>query len=184
MYHSCLGDARRRLRLDKTPLGEYRVGMVDKSGETLPHGGANRPEITVSNRRKTVRVSSARLRRLVEFVSAAEERRIDSIDVAIVDADEIESLNRRYLGRDEVTDVLSFDLSEAGSHGLNAQIIVCGDVVVEQGPRHDLSAEDELMLYVIHGLLHLTGWDDAEAGPAERMKTRQEELLAKFVSTG
>ncbi len=117
-------------------------------------------------------------------MSAVEERRVDSIDVAIVDTDEIKSLNRRYLGADEVTDVLSFDLRQAGSHGLNAQIIVCGDVAAEQGPKHDLLEEDELMLYVVHGLLHLTGWDDADADLAERMKTHQEELLAKFVSTG
>ncbi len=170
MYHSRLGDARRRLRLDKTLPKKYRIGME--------------PEITISNRQKTVTISASCLRRLVGFVAEAEERGVDSVDVAIVDTDEIVSLNDRYLGRDEVTDVLSFDLSETGSRGLSAQIIVCGDVAAEQGPKHGLSVEDELMLYVIHGLLHLTGWDDADAGPAERMKTRQEELLAKFVSTG
>ena len=99
---------------------------------------------------------------------------------AVVDADEIASLNRRYLDRDEVTDVLSFDLSEAGSPDVSAQIVVCGDMAAEVGPRHGLSADDELMLYVIHGLLHLMGYDDAETRQAERMKTRQEELLAKF----
>ena len=151
--------------------------MTDKNGET-----ASGPEITISNRQKTIAISASRLRRLVEFVAAAEGRGIDSVDVAIVDGDEIRSLNQQYLGRDEVTDVLSFDLSEAGSPALSAQIIVCGDVAAAEGPRHGLSGDDELMLYVIHGLLHLTGWDDADADQAERMKTRQEELLAKFVS--
>ena len=138
------------------------------------------PKITISNCQKTVDVSEASLRRLVEFVAAAEDCGIDSIDVAIVDADEIASLNSRYLGKDEVTDVLSFDISEANSSGIIAQIVVCGDVAAEVGPSHDLSGDDELMLYIIHGLLHLMGYDDAEAEQAERMKTRQEELLAKF----
>ncbi len=136
--------------------------------------------IDVSNRQKSLWVSASRLRRLVEFVAAAERRGIDAVDVAIVDADEIASLNRRYLGKDRETDVLSFDLSEAGSRGVSAQVIVCGDVAADEGPRHGLSAEDELMLYVIHGLLHLMGYDDADAEQAERMKTRQEQILAEF----
>ena len=153
--------------------------MVDKDGET-----ASGNKVTISNRQKTITISVSRLRKLVEFVAAAEGRGIDAVDVAIVDADEIASLNSRYLGKGEVTDVLSFDLSEAGSHDISAQIIVCGDVAAEEGSSHGLSAEDELMLYIIHGLLHLMGYDDAEAEQAERMKTRQEELLANFEVRG
>ncbi|MCK4623722.1 MAG: rRNA maturation RNase YbeY [Phycisphaerae bacterium] len=149
--------------------------MTDKNGETA--GGS---EITISNRQKRIDISASRLRRLVEFVATAEGHGIDSIDVAVVDSDEIASLNGRYLGKDEVTDVLSFDLSEAGSRGISAQIIVCGDVACEVGPRQGLSADDELMLYVIHGLLHLMGYNDAEDEQAERMKTRQEQILAEF----
>ncbi len=143
-----------------------------------------KPKITISNCQKAIDISEASLRRLVKFVAEAEVREIDSIDVAIVDTDEIASLNSRYLGKDEVTDVLSFDISEANSPGIIAQIVVCGDVAAEVGPRHDLSGDDELMLYIIHGLLHLMGYDDAEVGQAERMRTRQEELLAKFAPSG
>jgi len=137
-------------------------------------------EITISNRQKSLDISASSLRRLVEFVAEAEGREIDSIDVAIVDADEIASLNIRYLGKDEVTDVLSFDISEANSPGISAQIVVCGDVAAEVGPRHNMSGDEELMLYIIHGLLHLMGYDDAEDELAKRMKRRQEQMLAEF----
>ncbi len=137
-------------------------------------------EITISNRQESLDISAASLRRLVEFVATAEGRGIDSVDVAIVDTDEIASLNSRYLDRDEVTDVLSFDISEANSPGISAQIVVCGAVAAEVGPRHGMSGDDELMLYIIHGLLHLMGYDDAGVQQAERMKRRQEQILAEF----
>lgn len=140
------------------------------------------PEITISNRQERLAIAESSLRRLVEFVLASERRDIESVDVAVVDAEEIESLNRRYLGHPGPTDVLSFDLAEADARGISAQIIVCSEVALAEAPRHNLSPDEELMLYVIHGLLHLVGYDDAEAGQAERMKSRQEELLAKFVS--
>ena len=146
----------------------------------MPH----RAKITISNRQGAVGVRTAHLRRLVEFVTTAENRSVEDIDVAIVDAGEMESLNSRYLDRSDVTDVLSFDLSRGGSQGISAQIIVCGDVAADEGPRHGLSAQSELMLYVIHGLLHLTDYDDATAAQAERMNARQEELLGQFGKPG
>ncbi|MDY7010287.1 MAG: rRNA maturation RNase YbeY [Planctomycetota bacterium] len=171
------------LNLDKTPPGEYRICMVDKNGETPPSRRASGPKVTVSNRQKTLDVSESRLRRLVEFVSASERRDIESVDVAIVDADEIESVNRRYLNHPGPTDVLSFDLSDEGARAISAQIIVCSEVATTEAPHHGLSAEDELTLYVIHGLLHLVGYDDAEKEQAERMMTRQEQILAEFNRT-
>ncbi|MCD4699352.1 MAG: rRNA maturation RNase YbeY [Phycisphaerae bacterium] len=158
--------------------------MVDKNGEIPPPGGPGGSKVTVSNRQKVLAISASRLRRLVEFVSASEHRDIESVDVAVVDAEEIESLNLRYLDHTGPTDVLSFDLSDEDTCGISAQIIVCSEMATTEAPHHGLSPEYELMLYVIHGLLHLMSYDDAEDEQAKRMKTRQEELLAKFVPMG
>jgi len=75
--------------------------------------------------------------------------------------------------------VLSFDLSSHGS-GVVAQIIVCSDVAVRQARARGLGPQRELMLYIVHGLLHVLGYDDTNQQLAEKMYARQEQLLQEF----
>lgn len=127
-----------------------------------------------------MRVPRKRLTELIGFVADREGADVAEVDVAVVDRAEMAGLNRRYLGRGGETDVLSFDLSDDARIGLVGQIVVCGDVAVEQADLHGAGAQRELMLYVVHGLLHLTGHDDATARGAARMHAREDELLAEF----
>ncbi|HUS48127.1 MAG TPA: rRNA maturation RNase YbeY [Phycisphaerae bacterium] len=118
---------------------------------------------------------------LVPFVAAAEGMRLSQIDVAVVGRRQISALNRNWLGRGGATDVLSFDLSDADRRGLSAQIVVCGDVAAEQGRLRGWGARRELLLYVVHGLLHLMGYEDASIRGAAKMHAREEELLDEFL---
>lgn len=127
-----------------------------------------------------MRVPRKKLRELVAFVGEAEAVALEEVDIAVVDAEEITCLNRRWLNHRRATDVISFDLSDPQSDALTAQIIVCGDVAVEQARRRGIGVQRELMLYVVHGLLHLMGYDDTDAASAEVMHARQEELLERF----
>ncbi|MFB3891373.1 MAG: rRNA maturation RNase YbeY [Phycisphaerae bacterium] len=126
-------------------------------------------------------VSPARLARLVRFVARREGQRLGMIDLAIVGKDEIAALNRQHLRHAGPTDVLSFDLSDGTTRGLCAQIVVCWPVALEQARLRGLAAADELMLYVIHGLLHLMGYDDTAVRQAAKMHAREEELLGEFL---
>ncbi|MHC4718007.1 MAG: rRNA maturation RNase YbeY [Planctomycetota bacterium] len=141
-------------------------------------------KILIGNRQRSVRVFRERMERLVRFVARAEGRRIGAIDLAVVGADEMAGLNERFLRHAGPTDVLCFDLSEACATELSAQIIVCGEVAAREAARHGLTPQQELMLYVIHGLLHLTGHDDRTARQARAMQARQEELLERFGRKG
>ena len=121
------------------------------------------------------------LRRLIRLVAAGEGREIDHVDLAVVDAREMARLNRSYLGRRGSTDVLSFDLADRPG-GLNAQVIICAGAVARQARDHGHSRARELALCVVHGLLHLTGHDDATPAKAAAMHARQEQLLAEFTA--
>jgi len=141
---------------------------------------AGRGTVLIGNRQKAVRVFRQRMSALVRFVGRAEGRRIGTVDLAVVGADEMAELNEQYLRHAGPTDVLCFDLSEGEEGPLNAQVVVCGEVAAAEARRHGLTPQQELMLYVIHGLLHLTGHDDRRAGEARGMRARQEELLGRF----
>ena len=61
-------------------------------------------------------------------------------------------------------------------------VIVCPDVARVQAEERDIPLDDELALLVVHGTLHLFGYDHAEADETERMQARERSLLASFAS--
>jgi probable rRNA maturation factor len=151
-----------------------------RSAELTPRARRAVPAITLTRKSKAMAVSGETLKKLVAFVAGQEGYGLADVDLAIVDAAEMAELNRRHLHAAGPTDVLSFDLSEAGKSGLSAQIIVCADVAARQGPLRGLSPQHELMLYVVHGLLHLMGYEDHTVRGAARMHAREDALLTAF----
>ena len=134
------------------------------------------PVVRISSRQRALRVPRKRIIELVRFIARREPKPVAEVDVAVVSAQGIAALNRRWLGRRGTTDVMSFDLSGPGEAGLTAQVVVCADVAAREGRRRH-GVQRELLLYVAHGLLHLLGYDDttpkaAAAMHADRKSTR------------
>ena len=142
----------------------------------------NSPKVAISSAQKALRVPRKRIAELVAFVAKAEGCRVADVDIAVVDSAKMAELNRRYLRCAGATDVLSFDLSEAPKAGLSVQLIVCGDLAATEAAARGLKPSRELMLYVVHGLLHMMGYDDQAVRGAVRMEARQEELLDQFLA--
>jgi probable rRNA maturation factor len=133
-------------------------------------------EIELSSFRPVDSDLEDRLRQGVERI--LREARIDSaeISLAVVDDPTIHRLNRIHLAHDYPTDVLSFCLAE-GPSGLEGEIIVSWDRAVEVARQYGWSAEDELLLYVIHGALHLVGYDDHQPEDLEKMRAGERRHL-------
>ena len=127
-----------------------------------------------------MRVPRKNIAALVKFVAAAEKAKLGLVDIAVVSKRQIAAVNRQYLGHRGPTDVISFDLSDAATPGLSCQIIVCGELAVAQAAARDIGVQAELMLYIVHGLLHVMGCDDTNPRAAARMHARQEQLLEDF----
>ena len=137
----------------------------------------------VANRQRGVRVSTSRLRATAEVALSALGRADRDVHVSVVDDPAIRRLNARYLRRRTTTDVLAFDL-EADFHAtgpsrLMGEVIVCADTARRQARRVGVSVALELDLLVVHGLLHLAGWDDQEPREARLMHEREREILAE-----
>jgi len=136
----------------------------------------------ISSSQTAVRVPRKKIAELVSHVAAAEGARLGQIDVAVVGRRKMAGLNSRWLGFSSPTDVLSFDLSDVHSPGLSAQIVVCGETAAEQGRLRGTGPQRELLLYVVHGLLHLIGYEDTSVRGAAKMHARQEELLRAYLA--
>lgn len=135
--------------------------------------------VAISQQTTALDVDPGRMRRAAEAILADAGASDAQLSIAIVDDPTIHELNRRYLGHDDATDVLSFLLERDGAR-LEGEVIVSADTAVRAAARYRWSAEDELLLYVIHGTLHLVGRDDAT--PDERATMRRDEAryLALF----
>ena len=138
--------------------------------------------INISSSQTALRTPRKKITALVEFVARAESARLEEVDIAIVASRRMAALNRHYLQHAGTTDVLSFDLSIPGG-GLVAQLIVCADVAVGEARSRRIGPQRELMLYIVHGLLHVMGYDDTNPQAAEKMYARQEELLEAFLGS-
>src|SRR5882724_12280275 len=132
----------------------------------------------VSNRQRRVRISTPRLRATAESALCALGRADRDVHVSVVDNPAIRRLNMRYLRRRTTTDVLAFDLHAPGPSRLLGEVIVCADTARRQAKRVGVSVALELDLLVVHGLLHLAGWDDHEPREARLMHEREREILA------
>lgn len=97
------------------------------------------------------------------------------VSIVFVGSQRMQSLNRIYLGHDYVTDVITFDLDQ------EAEIIICPAVAKKNAALYSQKFTSELLLYIIHGLLHLAGYDDHSEGDIKRIRIREQQLLDKII---
>jgi probable rRNA maturation factor len=100
------------------------------------------------------------------------ERSEGSLSIVFVGSHRMRSINNKYLKHDYITDVLTFDLGEG-----QGEIIICPQVAASNAKTHQTSIENEITLYVIHGILHLAGYDDHNPKDILEMRRMETELL-------
>lgn len=106
------------------------------------------------------------------------------VDLLFVDNETIREMNREYRDKDAATDVLSFPMYEADEEIDDEEEILFGDIVIsleraqEQCEEYGHSLEREVMYLLVHGLLHLAGYDHMEEEDKKEMRAQEEKLLA------
>jgi probable rRNA maturation factor len=123
----------------------------------------------------------SRLRKAVRQVLDGAGIRSAEISIAVVTDARMHELNRQYLQHDYSTDVLSFVLDhDEESKSLDGEIIVSADYASREAARYGWAADDELLLYVIHGCLHLVGLDDTTPEAKQAMHEAEAKYLGQF----
>lgn len=103
--------------------------------------------------------------------------------MAVVDGATISRLHAQFLDDPSPTDVLSFVLTRRGGW-LEGEIVACAEVAVQVARRLRRLAADELLLYIVHGMLHLVGYDDRTPAEARRMRQQERAYLGPARSGG
>jgi len=132
--------------------------------------------ITITNRQKRLPIDRRRIRRAIAAIvrDAGFERA--AIGVAIVDDLAIAKLHDQFLDDPTPTDVLSFVLERSPGE-LEGEVVASADTACANAARYHCEPEEELLRYVIHGMLHLVGYDDATPTKRAVMRRREKKYL-------
>lgn len=174
---------RRRRRAARTAEPTSEQG--DDFGEVpLRRGDGVTPiEVHVVDDQSDVTVDPERWSALVSGVLEAEAvHGPGEATVVFVEAEPMAALNQLHMGKQGPTDVLSFPI-DAGEitagidHRLVGDVVVCPSVAAANAPAHAGTTDDEIALLLVHGTLHLLGYDHMEDDERARMWQRERELL-------
>ena len=99
------------------------------------------------------------------------------VSVRVVEDTEMENLHMQHSGAEGTTDVLTFDRGST-EQSVNADIAVCVDVAKHEAIKRGHSLQNELLLYIVHGILHCCGFDDHDKASHEIMHVEEDKILS------
>lgn len=135
------------------------------------------------NRQKEIRLSRTKLGRWVRKILREIGLKRVHLSLVLVNDSEIRRFHERFLGQDCSTDVLAFEPPKRfvprPDPSFLGDVIVSIEAAKKAGPRFGNRWDEELLLYICHGVLHLRGYRDSTRREKARMERKQEAILQK-----
>ena len=141
-----------------------------------PRAAPQLEPLAIVDRAGLVRLARRRIAKAVAAARALRPGRRGALSVALVDDRAIRRLHRDHLAIDSATDVLAFPLAGAPGGALG-EVVASAETARREAAARGHPAADELLLYVVHGLLHLLGFDDHTEGDRRRMRAAERRAL-------
>ena len=137
-------------------------------------------KIEITNRQKIKRVNLKTLSKSLEKAAGLLSIPSKTISLTLVDNAFIVNLNKRYLKKTTPTDVISFDLSDPLDPDYLGEIVVSVEEAVKVAKSLKVDWQKEVLLYCLHGILHLIGYDDRSKKKRDLIEKKQKELMEKL----
>ena len=150
--------------------------IANASDDPMPHQAVR---VLIANEQSTLSIDEERIEAAVRRVLKDSPYETATVSVAVVDDPTIHRLNREFLQHDYPTDVLSFVL-EASESQLEGELVVSTDTALRNAKEYGWSAADELLLYSIHGALHLVGYRDKQPEECAEMHAEEARHLKEL----
>ncbi len=125
-------------------------------------------------------LTKKRIRSLIEMICTAEGVTYAVITSVFVGSERMRDLNNKYLSHDYPTDVLAFNLNEE-NEALNGEIYICVDTAYSQALDYKVPFVEELTRLIVHGILHLIGYDDKMENEQKKMLDLGEDYVRNFL---
>jgi probable rRNA maturation factor len=143
-------------------------------------------KIQIENRQTKVKIERKNIRSTVLKIFKILDCADKELSISFTDDENIKQLNKQYLGKNKPTNVLSFSLQEGYFGNINPQIM--GDIIIsvetaqKDAIKGKLSVEQEIDFLLIHGILHLSGYnhENTSKNEAKKMKQKEKEIFNKI----
>jgi probable rRNA maturation factor len=133
--------------------------------------------VTICNRQRSWKVNTRLLKQIAARALALAGATNDRLNIVLVDDAAIARLNQQFHHRKGSTDILTFDY---GAGEVTGELIISVEHAIAQARRFHSTPSRELGLYVIHGILHLHGYDDLSPRPRARMRAAERRILGRL----
>lgn len=104
---------------------------------------------------------------------------IESMDINFVSKNSIWEVNEKFLKHNYPTDIITFNYS-GKNDSLDGEIFICPEVAVENAVTYKCSVDNEILRLIVHGFLHLLGYDDINEEDRKEMKTIEDSTVLNF----
>ena len=137
--------------------------------------------VDIRNLQDKVKIDEAKVRSCAQCVLRDMDEESAELSILFVNDAYIKRLNSKYRDTDSKTDVLAFSMRQG--EGISRHSEILGDVVIStqtakrEAARRKEPIQKELDLYLVHGILHLLGYDDEKPGNRKKMRAKERELL-------
>jgi rRNA maturation RNase YbeY len=134
--------------------------------------------LTISNFTKR-KIYKRAIRKVVREIRDILNFEISDLEINFVDSKTIHAINKQYLKHDYTTDIITFNYS-GDNVILEGEIFISVNDAEENAKRYKVTLEEELVRLIVHGILHMLGYDDIDERERRRMKRKENELVRKI----
>ncbi len=131
------------------------------------------------NSLKCIRVNKTQSHRIISVLKKELDFNIASLQINFVNSEYILPINKEYLNHNNSTDIITFDYSENQSEFIGEIYISVSDAE-RNAASYNVSLDTEILRLIIHGILHLLGFNDLEKSDKKIMKAKENELVEKL----
>jgi len=138
--------------------------------------------IQIYNRQKTVKISKVRVKKIVTQVIAFENQHCDEVAIHFVSVKEICDLHQTFFNDPSQTDCISLPMDDSSEthYRVLGEVFVCTETAVQYAASHQSDLYNELTLYIVHGLLHLMGYDDIKTKDRTAMRSAEKRHMEEL----
>jgi probable rRNA maturation factor len=136
--------------------------------------------VNIFDQQSALPLSHRLIKQAVKAVLTLEERVCDEVAIHFVDIPSISQLHQQYFHDPSPTDCISFPMDEGqdpSPYSVLGEVFICPEVAINYTKKRELDPYEETTLYLVHGLLHLMGYDDLEPEDRKVMKQAEKEHL-------
>ena len=128
------------------------------------------------------RIKRSAIKEMVKGVIEQEEKKVGDVSIVFGSDQFLLDINKRFLNRDYLTDVISFDYEEEGQ--ISGDILISVDRVKDNATQFGVSFPEEMRRIIIHGILHLVGYEDDSDNNKANMTARENLYLERYRGDG